>query len=213
MNAGRNCSGGRGGNGGQGNTSRRSSSYDRSGHCRSDDDRKPAYRPKDNYRNVRDPCIPAESHHQEYEDDAFKYGNDGHVNDHGKNHVNGGEYGNDHGNTYGDNERHDNGQEEYAENFHQTSKKLEESEDDKSIVKFNGLHYKKATLTNQGCKFNNKHLPKFSGERVVMRSRPAEDYISPFKNKGNNFDDGSGRTEPTGVGVFTPSQGKIRVLK
>ena len=51
---------------------------------------------------------------------------------------------------------------------------LEDSEDNKSVFKFKGLHYKKATVINQGR--------KFSGERVVMKSRPAEaeDYEPPI---------------------------------
>ena len=40
-----------------------------------------------------------------------------------------------------------------------------------------------------------RDLQRFSGKQVVSRSRPveAEDYVYPFKNKGNNCDDGTGR--------------------
>jgi hypothetical protein len=75
-----------------------------------------------------------------------------------------------------------------------------DSKDNEPVVKFKGLHYKKAILMNQGHTFsgectttivNQGDLQRFSGEGLVMKSRPAEaeDCESPFKNKGNHFSD------------------------
>ena len=202
MSSGRSHNGGRGGFGGRGR-----GGYDRSTYRRSNDDRKPAYRPRDDHRNARDPrdARPAESHHQEYEEEN--------VDDHGEDHGDDGEHGEDHGEHYDEYERNDDEQEEYveAENFHQEfHEELEDSEDDKPVVKFKGLSYEKAQLSPDRRKFSGvravaKMQPRdFSVVRpgmldqfnnVVMKSRPAEDadYDTPFRNKGSNFDDGSGR--------------------